>query len=255
MDSPIFDHLDPEAQERFRTYVQMTSPLTAARAFVKIQQKNQNRLQEQRKSFATHLQDPAAASPNLTNPTIIPTITPIPKSQDSTLYNEFSQITISPSPGMQSNTEELNILQNITVAAQTIHNIMIDNPSRLNKGDCSKISDNIEIIVNLLDQEKTRIHTIKAKYNQLLQDIQTQNKMLELIRENHQHKIEKVKLEVQLEEQRNRETDIKHLIQEIYRKSSITAEQMNSVLDKSTNHITEAFERTETHFRNTIHWH
>lgn len=111
-------------------------------------------------------------------------------------------------------------LQIITKAAQAIHNIMIDNPSRLNKGDCNKISDNIQTIMNLLDQEKTRIHTIEAKYNQLLQDIQTQNKLLELIRENHQHKKKKLRLEVQLEEQKNREIDIKNLIEEIYKKQA-----------------------------------
>lgn len=98
MDSPIFDHLDPEAQERFRAYVQMHSPLAAARSFVKVHQKNQKRLQEQKKSYSTLLQDPAAASPNLTNPTVIPTITPIPRFHDSTLYDDFSQINISPSP-------------------------------------------------------------------------------------------------------------------------------------------------------------
>lgn len=78
--------------------------------------------------------------------------------------------------------------------------------------------------------------------------------MIELIKEVHQCKIEKTKLQVQLEAQQQKE-DINNIIKVIYQKSSITADQMSAVLDKAANAVVEASEKTEAHFRRTIKWH
>lgn len=77
------------------------------------------------------------------------------------------------------------------IAAEQIRSTILSNPTRLNKGQCTTVQNNIEKIIQHLEQEKTNIHKTEAKYNKLLQDMDNQGKMVELIREAHNCKIEK----------------------------------------------------------------
>lgn len=118
------------------------------------------------------------------------------------------------------------------IAAHQIRNTMVSNPVRLNKSHCVLVLNNIEKIIHHLDHERINIHKIEAKYNQLIHDIETQAKMIELIKEAHQCKIEKTKLQAQIEAQQQKEKDINELIRVIYKKSHIKADQMSQVLEK-----------------------
>lgn len=264
IDSSVFNNLNEWDIKRFHIYVNDIhgDPLGAVRAFVTTREKNQR---SKSLSYLDQIKQTTSASPAMDAPAIVPTINPIPSfltpnnqniDNRSQLFNEFTQFdTSTSSHESENNSTIFTSLKEVELAAIDIKDTITENPGRLNKGTTALVFEKIDHILTTLSNEKLNLYATEAKFNQLQKDMDINKKMLLLVQEKHQCQLEKTKIESQLLAQMQKEEDIKSIINDIYRKSSITADQMNQVLEKATSTIIDSCDKQETHFRRTIKWH